>query len=124
MVENTTSSSVEVFSFDENDNDEIFSLLDQFKITNTRKWGGKSHVSDYRTNPDFLLKELEDLENKIEGFDIPPVDSSEFDQFVYDVRLPDGTVIPNVSEEGLEYYRKKFELQINDITNNINNLRR
>jgi hypothetical protein len=124
LVENTTSSSVEVFSFDENDNDEIFSLLDQFKITNTQKWGGKSHVSDYRTNPDFLLKELEDLENKIEGFDIPPVDSSEFDQFVYDVRLPDGTVIPNVSEEGLEYYRKKFELQINDITNNINNLRR
>ena len=124
LIENTTSSSVRVFSFDEEDNDEIVSLLDQFKITNTQKWGGKSHVSDYRTNPDFLLKELEDLENKIEGFDIPQVDSSEFDQFVYDVRLPDGTVIPNVSEEGLEYYREKFELQINDITNNINNLRR
>jgi hypothetical protein len=124
LIENTTSSSVRVFSFDEEDNDEIVSLLDQFKITNTQKWGGTSHVSDYRTNPDFLLRELEDLENKIEGFDIPQVDSSEFDQFVYDVRLPDGTVIPNVSEEGLEYYRKKFELQINDITNNINNLRR
>jgi hypothetical protein len=120
FIENKSTPSVKVFSFDEEDIDEVVALLNEFKITNTQKWGGKSHVSDYRVDPNSMLKELSDLEDKIKGFDLPDVDTSEFDRFVYDVTLPDGTVIPNVSEEGLEYYRKKFELEIRDITNNLN----
>lgn len=122
IIENKSTPSVQVFSFDEEDIDEVVALLNEFKITNTRKlfWGGESHVSDYRADPNSMLKELSDLEDKIKEFDLPDVDTSEFDRFVYDVTLPDGTVIPNVSEEGLEYYRKKFELEIRDITNNLN----
>lgn len=120
LIENNKTTSVNVFSFDEEDIDEVVTLLNEFKITNTRKYLGKSHVSDYRVNPNFMLKELSELEEKINEFELPDVDTSEFDRFVYDVVLPDGTIIPNVSEEGLEYYKKKFELEIRDIKNNLN----
>jgi hypothetical protein len=103
---------VSVYSWDSEDVEEILSLLEQFKITNTKKWGGESHVSDYRSDNSKVLNDLEDLQNKIDKVEIPKVDTSEFDQFVYDITLPDGTVIPNISEEGLEYYRTKFELEI------------
>lgn len=109
---------VRVYSWDPEDVEEILSLLEQFKITNTKKWGGESHVSDYRSDINKVLNQVDDLEKQLdESFlrEIGDIDTSEFDQFVYDIKLPDGTIIPGVSEEGLEYYRKKFELEI--ITN-------
>ena len=118
---------IRVYAWDSEDVEEILSLLEQFKITNTQKWGGESHVSGYRSdfkgdNSEDLLGQLEELEKKVKDPSFIPegVDTSEFDRFVYDLTLPDGTVIPNVSEEGLEYYKKKFELEIRDITNNLN----
>jgi len=109
---------VRVYSWDSEDVEEILSLLEQFKITNTKKWGGESHVSDYRSDINKVLNQVDDLEKQLdESFlrGIGDIDTSEFDQFVYDITLPDGTIIPGVSEEGLEYYRKKFDLEI--ITN-------
>lgn len=111
---------VRVYAWDSEDVEEILSLLEQFKITNTARWGGASHVSDYRgefkgPNGEDLLAQLDDLEKQVRDFDTPKginVDTSDFDRFVYDITLPDGTVIPNISEEGLEYYRKKFDLEI------------
>jgi hypothetical protein len=111
---------VRVYSYDEDDDEEILSLLDQFKISNTQKWGGKQHVSDYRQDVNKLISQINKLEADFDSLDkdefIKSIDTSEFDQFVYDINLPDGTIIPNISEEGLEYYKNKFDLQIRDIT--------
>lgn len=109
----------DIYSYDEEDIEEIISLLDQYKIRRTKKWGGRQHVWAYASNTDNLLKQVKDLENKINDIDdgLPKdIDTSEFDQFVYDITLPDGTVIPNISEEGLEYYKNKFEVLIKNDT--------
>jgi hypothetical protein len=125
---------VPIFANDEDDLDEIRELLEQFNINRNAKpgWGGKWHVDKYR---EFKLDELEEPFNRkldlnnIEGsldsfqreinesiFDINIDDTeneNEFEQFIYNITLQDGTVIPNISEEGLEYYKKKYELLFN-----------
>jgi len=113
---------VNIFSYDSDDVDEIVSILNQFKITNSRKWGGKQHVSGYRRKGEFdaILKEVESLEKELDGKDaifseLDITDTDEFEQFVYDITLPDGTVVPNISTDGLEYYRNKFELIFNEV---------
>jgi hypothetical protein len=138
--ENQQPVTVEIFSYDEDDVEEILSLLNQFKIrknsdtNNPPRWGGREHVYKYRNQ-----KELDELQAQIEDIDktindeqsgmnilsgillnevgedlliLADIDSAaeEFEQFVYDIVLPDGTVIPSISQEGLDYYRQKFDL--------------
>jgi hypothetical protein len=128
QIELSDGTPITVYAYDENDIDEILGLLDQFEITNTRKWGGASHVSAFRKqtenmeklnddDPDFDINNMEGLIDRLESeidnsinFPIPD-DTSEFDEFIYDITLPDGTVIPNISEEGIEYFKEKFELK-------------
>lgn len=108
---------VTVNAWDGEDVEEILSLLEQFEITNTTKWGGESHVNAYRRKTDDIEKQLKVLENELSDKNefLKDIDTAEFDQFVYDVILPDGEVIPNISEEGLEYYKSKFDLVYRDI---------
>lgn len=109
--------SVPIFANDESDLDEIRELLEQFNINKTPRWNGKWHVDDYRDNSlgnfeDLLDNIQKDLNDKIIdiNLDLDDSESNEFDQFIYNITLQDGTVIPNISEEGIEYYRKKYEL--------------
>ena len=104
---------VRVYSFDEEDVDEIVSILDQFVITSGRKWGGTSYVSAYRRKTDDLEKQLKTLEEELNDANnefLKDIDTGEFDQFVYDITLSDGTVIPGISEDALDYYKDKFDL--------------
>jgi len=127
-IELSDGTPITVYAYDENDIDEILGILDQFEITNTRKWGGESHVSAFRkqtenteklndSDPDFDINNMEGLIDRLESeiknsinFPIPD-DTSEFDEFIYDITLPDGTVIPNISEEGIEYFKEKFQIR-------------
>jgi hypothetical protein len=130
-IELSDGTPITVYSKDEDDIDEILGLLDQYEITNTSKWGGKSHVKGFRkqkvefddsgkvdefaadfdiNNMDGFIESLEGKINESESkfdFKLP----EEIDEFIYNITLPDGTVIPNITEDGLEYYRNKFELR-------------
>jgi hypothetical protein len=107
---------ITVYAYDEDDVPEILGLLDQFEIKDGDKWGGKSYVYDFRDekikNADGLIKSIEDgLEkNKIK---VDPNATTEYDQFLYNITLPDGTTITNISEEGLKYFKEKYELKFN-----------
>jgi molecular chaperone GrpE (heat shock protein) len=110
-IENGKEEKVRVFSYNEDDNEEIISLLNQFKIGGGSKWGGTTHVIGYRQDNSTLKSVIDDLEGELEDNKLPKdIDTSEFEQFVYDITLSDGTVIPNISEDGLEYYKNKFDL--------------
>ena len=119
---------ITVYAKDDSDIEEIISLLNQFDIQDTRKWGGESHVYRFRKskstdevqqgdpfrsldleNPDFI--ELDKLELEINSLPINvPTDLNEYQRFLYNIILPDGTVIPNISEDGLNYYKSKYDL--------------
>jgi hypothetical protein len=128
----TEETPIRVFAWDPEDIDEVLSLLGQFEITEGEKWGGKKHVSGYRgkkkidellVNLEIFEKDLQDEDEKTKEIisELGELDSDEFSQFVYDIVLDDGTVIQNISSDGLEYYRKKFELVFSEISNQLEN---
>jgi hypothetical protein len=54
---------------------------------------------------------LDKLELEINSLPINvPTDLNEYQRFLYNIILPDGTVIPNISEDGLNYYKSKYDL--------------
>lgn len=111
--------SVTVYAKDESDVEEILSILNQFEIQDTRKWGGESHVYKFRkpddtdfdpNNPETLIDSLDkDINDAFKPVQVP-TDLNEYQRFVYNIVLPDGTIIPNISEEGLNYYKSKYDL--------------
>lgn len=130
---------VTVWAKEEDDIEEILSLLDRFrhhevnykngKWNGKRKWGTTGHVYAFREeqieiNEDLGIPTgkydisdlLEIVESRVNELEIPIQveikDSEDIDRFVYDIELPDGTIIPNISEEGLEYFRSKYDLRI------------
>jgi hypothetical protein len=102
---------VTVYSFSPDDIPEIIGLLDTFVVRNNR-------VVAYRQKIDFEGKKLEPedllvkLTNELENAALPieVKDTSEFEQFVYDIKLPDGTVVLGISEEAVEFYKSKYTL--------------
>ena len=102
---------VTVYSFSPDDIPEIIGLLDTFVVRNNR-------VVAYRKKIDFEGKQLEPedllvkLTNELENAALPieVKDTSEFEQFVYDIKLPDGTVVLGISEEAVEFYKSKYTL--------------
>jgi hypothetical protein len=102
---------VTVYSFSPDDIPEIIGLLDTFVVRNNR-------VVAYRQKIDFEGKQLEPedllvkLTNELENAALPieVKDTSEFEQFVYDIKLPDGTVVLGISEEAVEFYKSKYTL--------------
>jgi hypothetical protein len=130
---------ITVWAKDEDDIEEIISLLDRFKHhevtykngkwSGKRKWGTTGHVYAFKEeeieiNEDLgiptgkydISELLEIVESRVNELEIPIQveikDSEDIDRFVYDIELPDGTTIPNISEEGLEYFRSKYDLKI------------
>lgn len=111
--------SVTVYAKDGSDVEEILSILNQFEIQDTRKWGGESHVYKFRkpddtdfdpNNPETLIDSLDkDINDAFKPVQVP-TDLNEYQRFVYNIVLPDGTIIPNISEEGLNYYKSKYDL--------------
>ena len=113
---------VDVYSFSPDDVGEIVSMLDSYKIRNNR-------VVDYRQKKDLDGNEqepedvLRKLKNKLADLELPiqPKGSNEFEQFVYDIQLPDGTIVYGVSEDSIDFYRQKYNLQY-DFQNEIDDL--
>jgi len=132
---------VTVYAKDEDDIEEIISLLDRFvnhevsynskrgRWEGKKKWGTIGHVYKFREeqieiNEDLgiptgkydISELLEIVESKVNELEIPiqieVKDSEEVERFVYDIELPDGTIIQNISEEGLDYFRSKYTLRI------------
>jgi len=100
-------------AYDEEDVDEIRSLLDQFVLNGDGS--SKDHkVVDFQKKFD---QQLTDLEKELEEVEIPvQVSDEDIDSFIYDVTLPDGTVIKNISEEGIEYFKKTYTLKFTNFT--------
>jgi hypothetical protein len=130
---------ITVWAKDEDDIEEVISLLDRFlhhevKYKGNDVWEGKKkwlttgYVYAFRQEKIEIdldgfgiepgeydpLELIEKIENKIKESEIPiKVDINEDNSlqgFVYDIELPDGTIIPNISEEGLEYFKSKYIL--------------
>lgn len=68
------------------------------------------------------LDEIDELFDRLNnGTDLPPIDNitsptniaelENQDRFVYDVELPDGTIIQNITEEGIEFYQQNYILK-------------
>ena len=102
-----------IYSYDEEDVDEIRSLLDQFVLNGDGS--SKSHkVVDFRVKFD---DSLANLEKELEDVEIPvKVSDEDIENFIYDVTLPDGTVIKNISEEGIDYFRQNYILKFTNFT--------
>jgi len=65
---------------------------------------------------DFNFDELTDLFNRIDdGTELPSLNNLEAiedeDRFIYDIELPDGTLIQNITEEGIEFYQQNYLLK-------------
>lgn len=122
------------YAFEEEDIDEIQGLLDNFivgfegdksrnrvvdyrrKFSNDAADLARASGLDFGNELDFdsfdfdkLAKDFENLpgvevETELNNDDLE-------DGFIYDIELPDGTIIQNVTEEGIEYYKQNFILK-------------
>lgn len=100
-----------LYSYDEDDVDEVKELLDTFKIS-------RNKVVDYNQKiGDKTFEEtLDDLESQLNNVDLPtenyPIDSNDtYSKYLYDVRLPDGSVLVNITEEGLESIKENYKIE-------------
>jgi hypothetical protein len=107
---------VDVYSFSPDDIPEIIGLLDTFVVRNNRVVAYRQKIKHKDKNgnetdvdPENLVRDLfTELENNTVPIQVKDV--SEFERFVYDIELPDGTIILGVSEEAIEYYKTKYTL--------------
>ena len=127
------------YAFEDEDTDEIQGLLDTFIVgfENTPQ----NRVIAYRRKPSEDASDLAktaglgfgddldynsfDFEAIADQFDKLPGVETEIeiepeDDFIYDIELPDGTIIQNVTEEGVEFYKQNFILKyVNAVTQAI-----
>jgi hypothetical protein len=120
------------YAFEEEDIDEIQGLLDNFivgfegnksqnrVVAYRRKFSSdasdlaKAAGFDFGTEIDFDSFDFGKLATDFEK--IPNIETEvdpreDEDRFIYDIELPDGTIIQNVTEEGIEYYRENYILK-------------
>jgi hypothetical protein len=102
---------VTVYSFSPDDVPEIIGLLSTYIVRNNRvvAYRQKIKFRDKESEPEDLLRILI---NELDSASLPiqPKDTTEFEQFVYDIKLPDGTVLLGISEEAVEFYKTKYTL--------------
>lgn len=104
---------VTVYSFSPDDVPEVVSMLDIFVVRNNRvvAYRQKIKFRDKDTEPEEIIRNLKsELESAALPIEVKDVSVSEFEQFVYDIKLPDGTVILGISEEAVEFYKTKYTL--------------
>lgn len=99
-----------VFSYDEDDVEEVVDLLTTFKINGAPN-NVSTRVVDYQISFDGSLDNIESELDRLE-FDISKdIKDDDFEDYIYDVKLPDGTIIKNISDEGIEYLKSKYTIQ-------------
>jgi hypothetical protein len=121
------------YSYEDEDIDEIQSLLDQY-IIGFEGNKANNRVIGYRIKPnevpdefgfkvnDFTEIDFEKLAADLDNFEIPDfnVDVEPEEKFIYDIELPDGTIIKNISEEGLDFFKENYVLRyMNAVTQSI-----
>jgi hypothetical protein len=90
----------------EEDAEEVMDILETFKVENNR-------VVDYKQKIDEdILKNLNGNEEPIIPLDI----IEDISQYAYDVKLPDGTILYNVSESYLEDLKNTYTVIINQVS--------
>lgn len=126
--------------FSEEDIDEIQGILDRFvvgyednkdlnrvvafrkkKIPNAKEMSdmvGKGPKIEEELNFDEIdLDGLADLFDKLDNgtAELPNLDNLDTlegeDRYIYDIELPDGTLIQNITEDGIEFYRQNYILK-------------
>jgi hypothetical protein len=125
--------------FEEEDISEIQGLLDNFvvgfegnkqlnRVVAYRKKktpGAKELSSLFEKGPkigeeisidDINLDEIADIFDRLDkGIEMPSLENLDTlpdeDRFIYDIELPDGTIIQNITEEGIEYYQQNYILK-------------
>lgn len=122
---------VAIYSYDEDDVDEVKDLLDQFKLNgdgdkltdkvvayNLRvEIGGEERNIDIKSELESLndlLTELDKSPNEVES---SISETDEYSEFVYDILLPDGTKLINISEEGLDVIKNQYKVKFDQINN-------
>jgi hypothetical protein len=121
---------VSVRADNEDDASEAKDLLDTFKVDY-----GSNKVVDYKqdessnqssgqgssSNPEDLLKNLKDEVGKNQNIQVPTnIQESSF--YVYDVKLPNGSILRNQTEDDLEELKRIYTIvidQIQDVTQSV-----
>ncbi len=101
-----------VFSYDEDDVDEVADLLKTFKINGPPN-RTSTRVVAYQTVFD---GSLDSIEGELDGleFEIPKtedIEKDDFESYIYDAKLPDGSIIKNISDDGIDYLKEKYTIQ-------------
>jgi len=112
---------VSVRANNKEDASEVKDLLDTFKVDY-----GSRKVIDYNqdessNNPEDLLKSLKSEVEKDQNIQVP-TDIEESSFYVYDVRLPNGSILRNQTEEDLEELKRIYTIvidQIQDVTQSV-----
>lgn len=103
---------VEVYSLSPDDREEIVGLLDRFIVRGNRvvDYRQKIKVGDEEFNAEDLVNKIKKEVQQAETDTFPVIEATEFEQFVYDIQLPDGKTVFGVSEDAIDYYRSKYIL--------------
>ena len=126
------------YVFEEEDIDDVQGLLDTFvvgfegdktrnRVVDYRRKFSEDAVDLAKDSGFNLGNELDfssfDFEGIATEFENLPRIETEFevseveDGFIYDIELPDGTIIQNVTEEGVEFYKQNYILKYVDALN-------
>lgn len=104
-----------LYSYDEDDIDEVKDLLDTFKIA-------RNKVVDYnqKIGDKTFEQTLDDLQSQLNSVEIPknyPTSSDDvYSKYLYDVELPDGTILKNINDEGLESIKEKYKIEFTSLS--------
>lgn len=104
-----------LYSYDEDDIDEVKDLLDTFKVS-------RNKVVDYnqKIGDKTFEQTLDDLQSQLNGVEIPknyPTNSDDvYSKYLYDVELPDGTILKNINDEGLESIKEKYKIEFTSLS--------
>jgi hypothetical protein len=78
---------------------------------------------EFARGKDFSDIDLRALADELENPDIPEINTDDIeieDRFIYDIELPDGTIVKNITEEGIDFYRENYILRyMNAFTQSI-----
>jgi hypothetical protein len=136
------------YAWEQEDIDSVQGLLDRF-IVGFEGNKTKNRVVAYRIKPTPEAKELglllgkgknidnvdygnfdlDKIADELQNISMPAIvtednndenlDGSE-DRYIYNIELPDGTIIPNITEEGINFYRETYVLKyINAVTQSV-----
>lgn len=99
-----------LYSYDGDDIDDVKELLDTFKISNNKVIDYKQKIGDKT-----FEEVLDDMQSQLDSIksdnNLPNSDSDIYSQYLYDIELPDGTILVNISDEGLEDIKNKYKIE-------------